>query len=757
MDDVSRVAAGNRLKAHHAGLSTFCLRSNKRPAGEWRKYMTDLPDEADVVAEAERTQGYAIVCGKVSGNLIVFDFENGFGRKNWQELLRRLEAAGLFDNFSAWMTGYTVRTPSGGLHVAVHVMGDDPLPGNTKLAMVDGKVIAETRAEGGYVVGPGSNGDTHPNGGMWDWHEGSHDAIAWDLMGVVEAVGKIVSSFGDEAPPALSPEPPKTKGPDPTFLGGSWIDEAKTQLPSIERVLEDLGWVPARSSDSYGQHWVRPNKDPREGHSASLSHNGYLYVHSTNAGLPTGLPSLDVIDILMASSLGRRPSLDERTAWLRARRPNRPGGEAAGRTAQAMGPVTPSLYLDDEFWQSRTWTAALRDAALARMLSPDAVLGAFLSAYATTIPMGIWVPAVVGARAPLNLYCTIVAVSGGGKTAAMTVASDLLGPVANPDVRLGNSLRSGEGLITLVLKPAKKRRGEEEQFEPSFNAGVQVHFDEGGTLGKQSERAGSTTIPYLNTAWAGAGTVGGAKASDSAGFPANAVRICCVMGVQYGAAANLFTGEAERLGFPQRLLYFGNDNPILASIDVDTMDESPLQPLDLPRYQHSEFTRHPQEMGVPLAIKREVRRWTLDKTVNGLSNPLDGHRMNLRLRIASLFALMEGEFHITEADWDLALRLEKASRSIRSRLLQSLGNVPIEAARQRGRLDAVRLEAQHDVWMEKRAGRIQSRLALNDEGLSKKECGQLLRSDERKQVLVILEYGITRGWIIHRNDRYYAK
>jgi Bifunctional DNA primase/polymerase, N-terminal len=752
---------GERLAAHHAGLSTFRLGANKRPAvSEWRSFMTDPPDEADIVAERTRTIGYALVCGGVSSRLVVLDFEASFGRERWRELLRRLDGAGLSDNFANWCSGYTVKTPSGGIHVGVHLAGDGPVDGNAKLAFAQGHVIAETRGEGGYVVGPGSNGETHPSGKAWSWSEGSFDDIAWDTPEVFAAVCGIIASF-DETPQTAT-EPSSIGGTTARVpLGGdSWIAAALDVVPPIEHVLTANGWHDTGRRDHYGAHWVRPDKDPRLGHSASLSNNGRLFVHSTNAyPLPTGNPTLDAVDVILCYQLGRRPSPDERVTYLRTFKASaHPGGEV-GAGIQAVDARAPS-YLGDDFWSARGWLGALRDAAYARMLSPDAVFGAFLSAYATTIPMGIWVPAVVGARAPLNTYCTLVAQSGGGKTAAMSVAADLLGPVGNPDIKLGRGLRSGEGLITEVIKPRPKRkRGDDDPLEddgPAYNLGVQVHFDEGGTLSRQTERAGSTTIPYLNTAWAGSGTVGGAKASDSGSFPANQVRICAVMGVQFGAAANLFTGESERLGFPQRLLYFGLDDPKLRSIDVDTMSSAPLDRLDLPRYQASEFVRYPQEIGIPLEIQREVRLWTRDKTVDGLTNPLDGHRMNLRLRVAAILALADERFALSEADWDLALSVERTSRSTRGRLVQSLGDISLEQARQRGRLDAVRQEASADLWMEKRAARLYARLTLANDGLSKKECAQVLRGgDERKQLTAILDYMVSQQWVDHRDGRWF--
>ena len=115
----------------------------------------------------------------------------------------------------------------------------------------------------------------------------------------------------------------------------------------------------------------------------------------------------------------------------------------------------------------------IRDSAMERGLSPDGVFGAWLSDYATTIPMGIWV-AGPPRRAPLNMYCVLVGTSGTGKTGSMGVASELLGwnVNQNPHVLLGRSLRSGEGLPKLATIPRKK--GDLDDDSPSYHNAVQI-------------------------------------------------------------------------------------------------------------------------------------------------------------------------------------------------------------------------------------------------------------------------------------------
>jgi hypothetical protein len=753
-----------RLAAHHAGLSTFRLGANKRPAvSEWRSFMTDPPDEADIVAERARTIGYALVCGLVSSRLVVLDFEASFGRERWRELLRRLDGAGLSDNFANWCSGYTVKTPSGGIHVAVHLAGDGPVDGNAKLAFADGHVIAETRGEGGYVVGPGSNGETHPSGRAWSWAEGSFDDIAWDTPEVFAAVCDVIASF-DETPQTTAEQ---SSTPRRIPLGAdSWIERAKGALPPMVEVITHYG-ATYHHSDPQGDLFTRPGKESRLGHSMRINTNDRLYVWSWGDGVTVqtsealGDRTFDVIDVEWVYRYNRLPTLDERTDYLRALRPDHPGGEVVGRAdAQESGPAVPSVRLDDAFWQSTDWLVAIRTAAWSRGLAPSGVLGALLSTYATTVPMGIWLPAVWGSRAPLNTYCCLVGQSGSGKTTSMRLAADLVGPVNNPDILIGRSLRSGEGLPRLATRPQPKRKRGEEPLDdtPSFRNGVQIHFDEGSALGKQTERVGSMTIPYLNTAWAGDGIVGGTKAGEDAYFPADLVRVCCLIGVQFGAAANLFTGESAALGFPQRLLFFGLKDPSIMDRDRSEMSMGPVQPLGLPSLHASDYARLPCYLGVPDDVVDEIRTWTLNKEHGeGLSNPLDGHMMQLQLRVAGLMAVMSARWAVDHQCWDLARQVCEQSRAIRSQLVAAIGDVSMERARALGRQDVIRDEIRDDAWLTKRSKRVQAYLQmLGDAGASMKEIKSRLDQHERLRRDEIIAYAIARGWVIHRGERFFA-
>ena len=744
------VSSNPFTEALHAGLSPIPVdTTTKRPKVTWKTYQ-EAPAEA-LIAQGWGTENIGVVCGSVSGRLICLDIEGAFDQAT--EAAEALSAAGMSECFAAWCDGYLESTPSGGRHVLVRLEGDGPIEGNRKLVSdTTGKTLIETRGEGGYViVAPSRNGETG-----WNLLRGGFETIAYATLAEWEAVVGALITLDHPRPPTPTVESRSTPSLPPMLRGEGWVDAALTSLPQLRTVLSSHGWEPDGSFDSYGEHWTRPGKDIRLGCSASISNNDRLFVHSTNAGLPTGLPSLDALDVILAYDLGRRPSPDERVSYLRQFRPDRPGGEAIdGRVGPAGGPTNPSLYLPEAFWTARPWLERVRAASMRRMISPDAVLGALLSAYATTIPMGIRIPAIVGQWAPLNLYSVLVSRSGGGKTSAMGLADQLLGwsPQINPDV-LFRSLRSGEGLINIATKKAKK--GEEPSDGPTYRVGIQIAFDEGGVLSRQTERSGSTTIPYLNTAWAGHGMVGGAKADQEGYFPANLVRVCAVIGVQFGAAANLFTGESQILGFPQRLTFFGLDHPDLLQIRRVDSDYSPVEALGLPWWSHAEYTRFPHEMVVPETIADQVWSWTQSKHGDSPPSTLDGHKMNLQLRISAVLALMDGRGDIDVSDWDLASDIVATSCSLREHLLASLGDAVIERARTAGKADALRQIEREDIFMEKAALSLARRVAKIDYPLNKREVKSYLSSYRRRYAIDyrdVIALAISRGWVISTGEQ----
>ncbi len=145
-----------------AGLSVIPVGRDKRPRIKWAEYQDHIADERTLEHWFCSDGNIAIVTGKVSGNLLVIDFDEPRFYETW------LERAG--DRTK----GLVVQKTGKGIHVLFRC----PEPGiNQKLAFVkdeqevDGRRIAiETRGEGGYILVEPS---IHPNGAVYSIISGS--------------------------------------------------------------------------------------------------------------------------------------------------------------------------------------------------------------------------------------------------------------------------------------------------------------------------------------------------------------------------------------------------------------------------------------------------------------------------------------------------------------------------------------------------------------------------------------------------------
>lgn len=272
---------------HSAGVSTIPIRTNgtKRPVVEWAEYQARIPE----LGELERwwgnghEYGIAVICGAVSGNLEMTEIEGAVALD--PNLMVRIDQVAHERNFTYIWEGlrqtYSEWTPSGGMHLIYRVEGN-PIPGNTKIAAgPDGKVRAETRGEGGYVIVAPTSGLCHPSGESWDLLGGSMPGvipvISWEER---EALHEILRLALDEAPApskALVVTPQGngdrvSMGPRPEGAGDRPGDEYASRMTWAE-ILEPVGWTLSHTR-GVEEFWVRPGKSRRDGHSATVNYEG---------------------------------------------------------------------------------------------------------------------------------------------------------------------------------------------------------------------------------------------------------------------------------------------------------------------------------------------------------------------------------------------------------------------------------------------------------------------------------------------------
>jgi len=260
-----------------AGLCVLpAKRAEKRPAvGTWKRYQKRLPSEAELSAwMANNPDAVCILCGTVSGNVEIIDFDAG------GELF-----ATWWDRVPADLRERLVVeiTPSGGYHVIYRC--ETAVSGNMKLAQrkTDDQLVTliETRGEGGLFLCAPTAGYLLAHGDLTDLpllSEAERDALlqaAWELN---EYVPPVI----DGPSTAMGP----TRGRVSRPVAGGVADRPGDDFNArgdVGELLAEHGWVRIKAAapgSGGNEYWRRPGKD--SGTSATLR-DGVFYVFSSNA------------------------------------------------------------------------------------------------------------------------------------------------------------------------------------------------------------------------------------------------------------------------------------------------------------------------------------------------------------------------------------------------------------------------------------------------------------------------------------------
>ena len=266
---------------HRAGLSVIPIKPDgtKAPAvSSWKPFQDRRATEQELPQLFSGTVGIAVVCGRVSGNLLAFDFEAGAPVKEWGALVR--EQLGY--DFVKRLT--IIETPTGGRHVLVKVP-EGPDYRNEKLAQTEGgngqtRVLIETRASGGYFITVGSPDECHPLRKPYSLLQGDLQSIPDIGADQAELMLACARSFNEH----LKPQRTVSDTPAITPDGNRPGDEYNARGPGWGEILKPHGWQLLFERNGTA-HWTRPGKDRRQGGSATTNHNGsgLLYIFSSNA------------------------------------------------------------------------------------------------------------------------------------------------------------------------------------------------------------------------------------------------------------------------------------------------------------------------------------------------------------------------------------------------------------------------------------------------------------------------------------------
>lgn len=438
----------------------------------------------------------------------------------------------------------------------------------------------------------------------------------------------------------------------------------------------------------------------------------------------------------------------------------RPGVSEAAPDGPSSPPLSQAeLNLPDEFWQSRVNLSRIAQAADARMISRDAVLGCILARLASFIPPSVRVD--TGTRpASLNVAVAVMGDSSAGKSLAMATARDLV-PVPSfmNDYQDSLPLGSGEGVAEAYYGWVREETGDTLKDGTPKTAVVHkkvrdnasLYLDEGETLGKVLERSGSTLGMVLRTAWSG-GTLGQANASAERKriVEEGTYALGLVVGWQPLTCGALFSEAAG--GTPQRFLF-------LSAHRGDPPEVRIPMPLPLVNLEH---VLPKEDMHLPESAKEELWQASRERTRRDLTrDPLDAHTPLHLSKLAALLTVLDDRGEIEERDWEAARQVWEVSRKVRASVVGELADV--ERRRRAAEDDrAVRVHARSAVaadgaLVSAQVARVAMRMAAKVASGTRTISGRgglkdLIAGRDRAAFTTALDEAVRQGLIIVEDD-----
>lgn len=313
--------------------------------------------------------------------------------------------------------------------------------------------------------------------------------------------------------------------------------------------------------------------------------------------------------------------------------------------------------MTDAFWAARPALQHVLTLARARGVGPWATLGAALARAVATIPPEIMLPGIVGSRMSLNLFVALIGPSGGGKGAAEATALDGFSLPYVEVVPLG----SGEG-VNRTFRPVGTKPDEPNPVTAAIFSAPEID-----TVAAVASRQGSTLSAELRKMYSGE-QLGFANASKDTRsiVAAGSYRACLIIGVQ-PLRAHTLLGASDG-GLPQRFVW-------LPTSDPDAPDEPPPDPgkWKISRPSWLRAVGSAVDLIVPEAASKTIRAHRLavlreDPHVD----PLDGHALLTRLKVAASLMALDGRTVVSTEDWSLAGYVMDVSNYTRERCQRAL-------------------------------------------------------------------------------------
>jgi len=304
------------------------------------------------------------------------------------------------------------------------------------------------------------------------------------------------------------------------------------------------------------------------------------------------------------------------------------------------------------FWAQRDSLEHVYRFARSRRVARFAALACVLRRAVSAVPPNVVIPPIIGGCVSLNLFTTTLGRSGQGKDAADNAgfaAVEFPSPAGVPMEAPRPQIGTGEGLARLF-------KGSKNQ-EPLTAAHLVV--PEIGTLAAIAGRQGATLATELLKGYMGQALgFQNASSDTTTAVAAHSYRLC--LGVNSQPENSAFFLDRATDGFPQRFLWASATDPY-APMDRP----NPVEPIEilLPTFGSSHY-----EITVPKRVWADMdAHRTRVLTEDPDTDPLDGHLMLTRLKVAFALAILEARSEVDLDDWRVAGELIDMSTATRSR------------------------------------------------------------------------------------------
>lgn len=597
----------------------------------------------------------------------------------------------------------------------------------------------------------------------------------------------------------------------PRSATGSSVFDILAAGLTFRDILEPEGWTYRGTNADGREKWLRPAGTEGSADSEySLVCDDHVAVNwSERSGLPVGqqpggkkltIPTLwahlhyngderaATLDVLAhafnqpSGNAPRRlpaPVFDEIRRRCTAPRPQAPAGDMW--TGQENEPEPGDIpndedddtssgprrgLLPDTFWNARPVFQHIRQAAHSQGCSGDTVLYSTLARLSGMISHHIRAVTGIGGRASLNIFAAMVGTSGAGKSISASCVRDLMHPAAD-DFRDGLPIGSGEGIAETFMGAVEEPTGELHQKGPYKGDPVMhkvrkqvrhnafFYVDEGQTMAKLGERSGSILGETLRRAAIGE-ALGQTNASEERTryIAPGSYSLGLLAGFQPSIATVLLADA--HTGTPQRFFWGWADDP--------TIPEDP-PPWPGPIEPHPGRIRpdQPIDIDFPASIKRMLWQHRVARGRGEIEvAELDGHAGLMKVKLAALFALLDGRTSATEDDWALAEVVWTSSCQVRDSLVRRAEREAALAKQQQ--TDAkVELELRSHVAKKgadltlERVARLVVRHASQVGGVTYGGLKKALASRDRDIAEKAVALAVARDWVFEEGDRICVK